>query len=103
VVLVLSTWSSAAPTRFGTGSSDLDAWCLIPFETSLTTHWAAASRPPMQMRLGYRHAGLAAHYRRAPRLTTAGAGRDLSSLSTDRVYFDGGVEYAHRVGDGRWA
>ena len=98
VVLVLDVVERGPDLRFGTGRSDLDGWYLIPVELSLDNALGRGEEAAVQMRLGYRHAGLAAHYREG----TAPHDRwrwgvDLSSLTTDRVYFDGGVEYAHRV------
>ncbi|MBK6898637.1 MAG: BamA/TamA family outer membrane protein [bacterium] len=98
VVLVLDVVERGPDLRFGTGRSDLDGWYLIPVELSLDNALGRGEEAAVQMRLGYRHAGLVAHYREgaAPHDRWRW-GVDLSSLSTDRVYFDGGLEYAHRV------
>ncbi|MDO9695464.1 MAG: BamA/TamA family outer membrane protein [Candidatus Latescibacteria bacterium] len=98
VVLVLDVVERGPDLRFGTGRSDLDGWYLIPVELSLDNALGRGEEAAVLVRLGYRHSGLAAHYREgtAPGDTWRW-GLDLSSLTTDRVYFDGGVEYAHRV------
>ncbi len=98
VVLVLDVVERGPDLRFGTGRSDLDGWYLIPVELSLDNALGRGEEAAVQVRLGYRHVGLVAHYREGAAPDDRWRwGVDLSSLSTDRVYFDGGVEYAHRV------
>ncbi len=98
VVLVLEVRERGPDLRLGTGLTDLDGWYLIPVELSLANALGRAEQTALQLRFGYRHAGLTAHYREgyAPG-DRWHWGVDISLLATDRIYFDNGVEYAHRV------
>lgn len=102
VVLVLDVVERGPEVRFGTGRTDLDGWYLIPVELSLDNALGRGETANVQFRLGYRHAGLVARYREGNAPADRWSwGVELASLSTDRVYFDGGVEYAQKVERGR--
>ncbi len=101
LVLVLQVVERRPSLRFGTGNSDLDGWYLIPVELDLDGALGRGERSRLQLRIGYRHAGLLASYTEGGRGTRRGLwGVELGAVSTDRIYFLQGVEVAHRVDRG---
>lgn len=98
VVLVVEVVEIGPQLRFGTGNSDLDGWYLIPAELNLDNAGGYGERAALQLRLGYRLAGLYAHYLRG-----VGPHEELfwgaraHAFGLNQVYFDNGIEYAQPV------
>ncbi len=98
LVLVLDVRENGPQVRLGTGNSDLDGWYVIPAELSLNNLLGRGEQAALQLKLGYRLAGVSAYYREG---TAPGARWSwemaTSVLGSDRIYFQDGVEYAHKV------
>ncbi|MBU1073296.1 BamA/TamA family outer membrane protein [bacterium] len=101
LVLVLEVEERGPDLRLGTGNSDLDGWYLIPAALSLDNLTGRGEQAAVQLMIGYRMAGLTAHYRRgaAPGDRTFW-GAEIRAFASERVYFEDGVEYAHLVSRG---
>ncbi len=98
VVVVLEVVEKRPLLELGTGYSDLDGWYLIPLRMSLDNSLGRGERLGLQVELGYRRSGVALDFLE-PRV---GDGRTYwgwraAALTTDRVYFLDGIEYAHGV------
>lgn len=95
VVLVVELDEAGSQFRLGTGNSDLDGWYLIPAEACFDNFSGHGERAAIQLRFGYRLAGLYAHYLRGrnPHEKTLWGVR-ARVYSLEQVYFDDGVEYA---------
>ncbi len=103
VVLGLHVQERGPRWRLGTGSTDLDGWYLIPLELDLDNQFGRGEYNRLQLRFGYRHAGVVAHYLEGGSGSRPGWwGVDLGAVTTDRLYFLQGVEVTHRV-DRTWA
>jgi len=104
VVLVIEVTERPVEVRLGTGNTDLDGWYLIPAELSLDNRLGRGEQLDLQLRFGYRVAGLALRFAE-PR---AGDGRtfwgaEAAALGTQRLYFVDGIEYDHRVERARFS
>lgn len=95
VVLVVELVEAGPSFRLGTGNSDLDGWYLIPAEACFDNLSGQGERAALQIRLGYRLAGLYAHYLRGlnPHEKTLWGAR-AHAYGLEHVYFNEGVEYA---------
>jgi len=101
LILVLEVEEHTLELRWAAGNTDLDGWYLVPMMLAAENLTGRGDQLDLQFRLGLRHSGFLLHYAR-PR---AAAGRDywgagLSLISTDRPWFDAGVEYRQEVQNG---
>ncbi len=104
VVLVLEVTERPIGVRLGTGNTDLDGWYLIPAELSLDNRLGRGERLDLQVRFGYRTAGVVLAFDE-PRVGDGRTfwGAEAALLATQRLYFADGVEYDHRVERTRFA
>jgi outer membrane protein assembly factor BamA len=98
LVLVLEVEEPGADFRWAAGNTDLDGWYLVPAMVAWDNLTGRGDILDLQWRLGFRHSGFLLNYKR-PR---SRGGRDywgarLSAISTDRPWFEDGVEYRHEV------
>jgi outer membrane protein assembly factor BamA len=98
LVLVLEVRDHALDFRWAAGNTNLDGWYLVPVMLAYDNPTGRGDLLDLQWRIGFRHTGLLLRYGQ-PR---AGDGRDywglrLATISTDRPWFQDGVEYRHEV------
>ena len=98
LVLVLEVKEHSFDFRWAVGNTNLDGWYLVPAMIAYDNPTGRGGLLDLQWRIGFRHTGLILKYVQ-PR---AGSGRDywgtrLSSIATDRPWFEDGVEYRHEV------
>jgi len=98
LVLVLEVREHSLDFRWAVGNTNLDGWYLVPAMLAWDNPTGRGDLLNLQWRIGFRHNGFLLNYAR-PR---AGDGRDywatrLSAISTDRPWFDDGVEYRQQV------
>jgi len=98
LILVLEVEEHSFDFRWAAGNTNLDGWYLVPAMIALDNPTGRGDLLDLQWRVGFRHQGFLLRYGQ-PR---AGSGRDfwgarLSAISSNRPWFEDGVEYRHEV------
>lgn len=101
LILILEVAEHSLDLRWAAGNTDLDGWYLVPMMLAARNPTGRGDQLDLQFRLGLRHSGFLLNYLQPH----AAGGRDywaarLSIISTDRPWFDAGVEYRQEVQSG---